>query len=119
MTSASCMTDSMRLYERQQRAEIMQQEAERKAKASRAKATEIISGFAGSNAEKGRVAMGVNPTHMDYDAFREFLAGKLSQKVLRAKLTTPQASLNGPSRTRRRHQRNPTLLKVTPTLAVA
>lgn len=64
------------LYERQQRAEIMQQEAERKAKASRAKATEIVSGFAGGNAEKGRVALGVSPTHMDYDAFREFLAGE-------------------------------------------
>lgn len=64
------------LYERQQRTEIMQQEADRKAKASRAKATEIVSGFAGSNTEKGRVAVGVSPTHMDYDAFREFLAGK-------------------------------------------
>ncbi|KAF1925774.1 GTPase-activating protein GYP5 [Didymella exigua CBS 183.55] len=63
------------LYDRQQRAEIMQQEAERKAKVSRAKATEIISGFASSSAEKGRVAVGVSPTHMDYDAFREFLAG--------------------------------------------
>lgn len=65
------------LYERQQRAEIMQQEAERKAKASRAKATEIVSGFAGGNTEKGRVALGASPTQMDYDAFREFLAGKV------------------------------------------
>jgi hypothetical protein len=63
------------LYERQQRAEIMQQEAERKAKASRAKATEIVSGFAGNSTEKGRVALGPSPTQMDYDAFREFLAG--------------------------------------------
>jgi hypothetical protein len=58
----------------------MQQEAERKAKASRAKATEVISGFAAGNAEKGRVAMGVNPTSMDYDAFREFLAGRFKFK---------------------------------------
>jgi hypothetical protein len=63
------------LYERQQRAENMQQEAERKAKASRIKATEAVTGIAG-NAEKGRVALGVSPTQMDYDAFREFLAGE-------------------------------------------
>jgi hypothetical protein len=63
------------LYERQQRAEIMQQEADRKAKASRLKVTEIATSSAG-NAEKGRVALGPSPTQMDYDAFREFLAGK-------------------------------------------
>lgn len=63
------------LYERQQRAEIMQQESERKAKASRMKATEIVTGIASNSAEKGRVALGPSPTQMDYDAFREFLAG--------------------------------------------
>jgi hypothetical protein len=63
------------LYERQQRAEIMQEEAARKAKASRMKATEIVTGIAGNGAEKGRVALGPSPTQMDYDAFREFLAG--------------------------------------------
>ncbi|KAL5120847.1 GTPase activating protein (GAP) [Pleosporales sp. CAS-2024a] len=63
------------LYERQQRAEIMQQEAERKARASRMRATEVVSGIAGNSAEKGRVALGPSPTKMDYDAFREFLAG--------------------------------------------
>lgn len=64
------------LYERQQRAEILQQEAERKAKASRLRATEVVTGLGGSSAEKGRVALGPSPTQMDYDAFREFLAGK-------------------------------------------
>ncbi|KAH9861722.1 hypothetical protein J1614_011475 [Plenodomus biglobosus] len=63
------------LYERQQRAEIMQQEAERKAKASRMKANEVVTGVAGSSTEVGRVALGPSPTQMDYDAFREFLAG--------------------------------------------
>ncbi|KAH3942282.1 hypothetical protein HBI56_194290 [Parastagonospora nodorum] len=63
------------LYERQQRAEIMQQEAERKAKASKMKANEIVTGIPGNSAEKGRVALGPSPTQMDYDAFREFLAG--------------------------------------------
>lgn len=63
------------LYERQQRAEIMQQEAERKAKTSRMKANEVVTGVAGSSTEVGRVALGPSPTQMDYDAFREFLAG--------------------------------------------
>ncbi|KAF2184071.1 GTPase-activating protein-like protein GYP2 [Zopfia rhizophila CBS 207.26] len=63
------------LYERQQRAEIMQHEADRQAKAGRAKATEVITGFSGKNVERGRVALGPSPTQMDYDAFREFLAG--------------------------------------------
>ena len=65
------------LYERQQRAQIMQHEAERKAKAGRTKASEIVTGIAGNTAvEMGRVALGPSPTQMDYDAFREFLAGK-------------------------------------------
>jgi hypothetical protein len=66
------------LYERQQRAEIMQQEAERKAKASRLRATEIVTGLVGNSAEKGRVALGPSPTQMDYEGFREFLAGKMT-----------------------------------------
>lgn len=63
------------LYERQQRAEVMQQEAERKAKASRMKANEVVTGIPGNNTQVGRVALGPSPTQMDYDAFREFLAG--------------------------------------------
>jgi len=65
------------LYERQERAEIMQQEAERKAKATKAKATTDTA--TSYSTEKGRVAVGVSPTQMDYDAFREFLAGKSLQ----------------------------------------
>jgi hypothetical protein len=96
------------LYERQQRAEIMQQEAERKAKASRAKATEVVTGFLANSAEKGRVALGPSPTQMDYDAFREFLAGKLS--LTRCKLTTltlAQESPSGLSQTLRPHRPEP------------
>lgn len=62
------------LYDREQRAEIMQQEADRKAKAARTKATEIVAGFSTNTVEKGRVALGPSPTQMDYDGFREFLA---------------------------------------------
>ena len=93
------------LYERQQRAEIMQEEAERKAKAGRAKATEIISGFAGSTTQKGRVALGVSPTHMDYDAFREFLAGKYTYSEARANAKRPQVSQSGPLPTHQPHLR--------------
>lgn len=64
------------LYERQQRAEILQQEAERKAKAERSRASALFTGFNAENVERGRVALGPSPTQMDYDAFREFLAGE-------------------------------------------
>lgn len=63
------------LYERQQRAEYMQAEQERRQKAARSKATEVVTGIAGNAPEMGRVALGPSPTQMDYDAFREFLAG--------------------------------------------
>ncbi|KAK5146303.1 GTPase activating protein (GAP) [Rachicladosporium monterosium] len=63
------------LYERQQRAQMLQAETERRAKAARAR------GGAGSEVvapqvEMGRVALGAaSSTTMEYDAFREFLAG--------------------------------------------
>lgn len=67
------------LYERQQRAEILQQEAQRKAKAEKSKAATVMTAFSGEKVQKGRVALGPSPTQMDYDAFREFLAGKISR----------------------------------------
>ena len=64
------------LYERQQRSQMILEETERRAKASRAKATEVVTGLPENQAiEKGRVGLGPSPTLMDYDAFREFLAG--------------------------------------------
>ena len=63
------------LYERQQRAQVLQEEAERKRKAARMRASEVVSGVPGNTPEMGRVALGPSPTQMDYDAFREFLAG--------------------------------------------
>lgn len=61
------------LYERQQRAQMAQAAAERKRKAAKARATEVVTGAA---PERGRVALGAaSSTSMDYDAFREFLAG--------------------------------------------
>ena len=62
------------LYERQQRAQLLQADRDRKAKAARARATEVVTGAAAP--EMGRVALGAaSTTVMDYDAFREFLAG--------------------------------------------
>jgi hypothetical protein len=62
------------LYERQQRMEMIQQEQERRARAAKTKADGHVSGIP-SNVEMGRVGLGPSPTEMDYDAFREFLAG--------------------------------------------
>nr|POF07219.1 putative gtpase-activating protein [Quercus suber] len=63
------------LYERQQRAEILQAETDRKTKAARQRASEIVTGVPMQTPEMGRVALGPSPTQMDYDAFRELLAG--------------------------------------------
>lgn len=63
------------LYERQQRAQVIQAENERKQKLARQRASEIVTGVLGNAPEVGRVGLGPSPTQMDYDAFREFLAG--------------------------------------------
>ncbi|KAF2014670.1 acetyl-CoA synthetase-like protein [Aaosphaeria arxii CBS 175.79] len=79
------------LYERQQRAEILQQEADRKAKAAKSRASTIVTGFASDNVERGRVALGPSPTQMDYDAFREFLAG-VAKWAITDSPTSPEPS---------------------------
>lgn len=64
------------IYERQQRSQMIQEEMERRAKAARTKATEVVSGLGDRQSiEKGRVGLGPSPTLLDYDGFREFLAG--------------------------------------------
>jgi hypothetical protein len=64
------------LYERQQRMQMIQEENERRARSSRVRATELLAGTAvNESVEKGRVGLGPSPTLMDYDGFREFLAG--------------------------------------------
>lgn len=63
------------LYERQRRAQVQQAEAERKQRAARMRASEVVTGVPGNAPEMGRVALGPSPTQMDYDAYREFLAG--------------------------------------------
>ena len=63
------------LYEREQRMHLMREEAQKRAKAGKIKATEVVTGIAGnSSIEIGRVGLGPSPTLMNYDGFREFLA---------------------------------------------
>lgn len=60
------------LYDRQQRQKIMDEEKRRQER----KKVERFSVLGPSvDREVGRVGLGPSPTHMDYDAFREFLAG--------------------------------------------
>lgn len=63
------------LYERQQRAQMIQAESDRRAKLARQRASQLVTGVPGNVPEMGRVALGASTSTMDYDAFREFLAG--------------------------------------------
>ncbi len=62
------------LYEREQRMQVLREDDDRRAKAGKARATELVTGI-DSNIEVGRVGLGPSPTLMNYDGFREFLAG--------------------------------------------
>ncbi|KAK4102242.1 TBC-domain-containing protein [Parathielavia hyrcaniae] len=62
------------LYERQQRDHIIKQEQARRARTSRSRIAEAAS-EGDHGVEKGRVGLGPSTSMMDYDAFREFLAG--------------------------------------------
>ncbi|KAI9828293.1 MAG: hypothetical protein M1819_006631 [Sarea resinae] len=64
------------LYQRQQKMQMIQEAKDKRAKSGGSKAIEIVSGHAGNDdVEVGRVGLGPSPTIMDYDGFREFLAG--------------------------------------------
>lgn len=64
------------LYERQQRVEIAQREHARRGKSGSIRAFELVTGgMSNGTIEVGRVGLGPSPTQMNYDAFREFLAG--------------------------------------------
>jgi hypothetical protein len=64
------------LYDRQQRKLLIEQENDRRAKAGRAKLSALDPPARDPDAiEVGRVALGSSSTQMDYDAFREFMAG--------------------------------------------
>ncbi|KAI9836940.1 MAG: hypothetical protein M1838_004943 [Thelocarpon superellum] len=66
------------LYDRQQRLQVMREGADRQAKAAAAptRGGRLTSDMAPENrVEKGRVGLGPSTTLLDYDGFREFLAG--------------------------------------------
>ena len=64
------------LYDRQQRAQMIKDSQERRARAGRAQAQQIVTGVAIEDTpEMGRIALGSSVTHMDYGAFREFMVG--------------------------------------------
>ncbi|MCJ1267938.1 hypothetical protein MMC22_007824 [Lobaria immixta] len=64
------------LYEREQRMQMLREESDKRAKAGRTQAAQLVSGIAtASSVEIGRVGLGPSPTLMNYDGFREFLAG--------------------------------------------
>lgn len=64
------------LYEREQRMQLLREESTKRAKSGRTQVPETVSGNAGNpSIEIGRVGMGPSPTLMNYDGFREFLAG--------------------------------------------
>lgn len=64
------------LYEREQRMQMLREESTKRAKAGRTQAAQLVSGSASvSSVEIGRVGLGPSPTLMNYDGFREFLAG--------------------------------------------
>ena len=64
------------LYERQQRMQIIKDHEDRQTKAGKNKAVEVVTGVTDdSEVGLGRVGMGASLTLMNYDAFREFLAG--------------------------------------------
>lgn len=69
------------LYERQSRLQMIQQETERRKTAAKAKAAEVVTGIPGNAPEMGRVGLGPSPTEMDYDAYREFLAGEACRRL--------------------------------------
>lgn len=62
------------LFKRQQRERMVQEEQQRRAKSTRARAADMFAPGPQSRVEKGRVALGSSTSLMDYDAFREFLA---------------------------------------------
>lgn len=64
------------LYECEQRTQSMRENSNRRAKASTLQGADMSKGSAGvSSVEVGRIGLGPSPTMMNYDGFRDFLAG--------------------------------------------
>ncbi|MCJ1388563.1 hypothetical protein MMC18_001410 [Xylographa bjoerkii] len=64
------------LYEQERNQQVFREESNKRAKTGTTRATEIVTGISGNTSvEMGRVGLGPSPELMNYDAFREFLAG--------------------------------------------
>ncbi|RKF59714.1 putative GTPase-activating protein [Erysiphe neolycopersici] len=96
------------IYEREQRSQILQGEIERQKKAQKANKSSVVDGLCEKQiVEKGRVGLGPSPTLMDYDAFREFLAGITKWAISDSPLTpvknvTAERGKNSRNNTRRK-----------------
>ena len=64
------------LYEQERNLQVFREDSDRRAKASRDRATELVTGITDSSSvEIGRVGIGPSPELMNYDGFRDFLSG--------------------------------------------
>ncbi len=103
------------LYEREQRMQVIREESERRAKASRNKDTELVTGITGnSSIEIGRVGLGPSPTLMNYDGFREFLAGITRWAITDAPTTSHKDSFSEKSSTYSGHSGRDRSLMMSP-----
>ena len=83
------------LYEREQRLQMLREESDHRARTAKAKANEIAAGVPGNTSiEIGRVGLGPSPTQMNYDAFREFLAGVTRWAVTDSPTSTRKDSVS-------------------------
>ena len=86
------------LYEREQRMEQLREESQKRAKAGNMQAMEAVSGITGgSTIEIGRVGLGPSPTLMNYDGFREFLAGITKWAITDAPTSSRKVSVSVPA----------------------
>jgi hypothetical protein len=81
------------LYERQQRMQLIQDDKIRKEKHSQKTPLRSPAIMTEQGTEIGRVGLGPSPSLMDYDAFREFLAG-ISKWSVTDSPTSPQRDSN-------------------------
>lgn len=83
------------LYEREQRMQLLREESTKQAKSGQTQVPELVSGNAGNpSIEIGRVGMGPSPTLMNYDGFREFLAGITRWAVTDAPTSSHKESMS-------------------------
>ncbi|MCJ1313674.1 hypothetical protein MMC25_007353 [Agyrium rufum] len=111
------------LYQQERNMQVLREEADKKAKSRGLRATEIVTGLPdNSTVAMGRVGMGPSPEIMNYDGFRDLLAG-ITRWAAADSPRTPQRgrsfdadsrSQNGTSRHRESTSSNSPLTKCEP-----